>query len=259
MKKLFTINKAPYSVQCLLYADGYTSFHRVIIYCHGFGGHKETKAAMHFADYVIAGHKDVAVVCFDWPCHGEDARKKLSLDDCDAYLRILISYAKETLGAEEVFLYATSFGGYLSLKYIMDHGNPWEKVALRCPAVHMSEVLEQRIMNEENRALLAEGRDALVGFDRKIKVSPQFLHELQDADITGTSYLNYADKILILHGTKDEIVSFDAVKQFADKNRIRFVPVENADHRFIDPEKMEEAIQLIEQFLLSSQHSDCEK
>lgn len=259
MKKLFTINKAPYSVQCILYANGYTSFHRVIICCHGFGGHKETKAAKHFADYVIPRHKDVAVVCFDWPCHGEDVGKKINLDDCDAYLRILTSYAKETLGAEEVFLYATSFGGYLSLKYIMDHGNPWKKVALRCPAVHMSEVLEQSIMTEENRALLSEGRDALVGFDRKIKVSPQFLHELQDADITGTSYLNDADKVLILHGTKDEIVPFDAVRQFADKNRIRFVPVENADHRFIDPEKMEEAIQLIEQFLLSSHQADYEK
>ena len=77
MKKLFTINKAPYSVQCLLYADGYTTFYRAIIYCHGFGGHKETKAAMRFADYVIAGHKDVAVVCFDWPCHGEDVQQQI--------------------------------------------------------------------------------------------------------------------------------------------------------------------------------------
>lgn len=205
---------------------------------------------MRFADYVISRHKDAAVVCFDWPCHGEDVRQKLSLDDCDAYLRILFLYAKETLGAAEVFLYATSFGGYLSLKYIMDHGNPWKKVALRCPAVHMSEVLEWRIMTEENRTLLSEGRDTFVGFDRKIRVSPQFLHALQDADITGYSYLNCADKILILHGTKDEIVPFDAVRQFADNNRIRFVPVEDADHRFIDKGKMDEAILLIEEFLL---------
>lgn len=47
------------------------------------------------------------------------------------------------------------------------------------------------------------------------------------------------EDILILHGTKDEVVSFDTRKQFADDNLIEFIPAENADHRFQNPAFME--------------------
>ena len=248
MKKIFTVNEAPYSVHALLYADSTAPYQSVVVCCHGFGGHKENGAVKRFADYMLAKHRGLAVVCFDWPCHGEDARRKLCLADCDAYLGLVVDYAKEKLGAQKLYLYATSFGGYLSLKYLAEHGMPFEKAALRCPAVPMREVLERSIMTEENRALLAKGKDALVGFDRKIKVSADFLRELRETDITKYSYLELAEDLLILHGTKDEIVPFAAVQTFAEENLIEFVPVENADHRFMDPGKMTEAIQRIDAF-----------
>ena len=64
-------------------------------------------------------------------------------------------------------------------------------------------------------------------------------------DITGLTCLerhNITDELFILHGTKDEVVSFDAVKAFAEDNVIEFEPIENADHRFQSPEKMDLAI-----------------
>ena len=112
----------------------------------------------------------------------------------------------------------------------------------------MGEVLERSIMTEENRALLVKGKDTEVGFDRKIRVSPDFLQELREADITKHSYLSIADDILILHGTQDEIVPFKAVRRFACENRITFLPTQNADHRYLDPGKMTEAIQQLEDF-----------
>lgn len=248
MKKQFTINEAPYSVRCLIYHNGGTSFSRVIVFCHGFGGHKENGAAKRFAEYVLSKFKDLAVLCFDWPCHGEDAHKKLSLDDCDAYLRLVSEYAANSLGAEKVYIYATSFGGYLTLKYISEHASPFERVALRCPAVNMYDVLMRAIINEEGAALLSKGKDALVGFDRKIKISPEFLRELKAQDIQNRDFLDVSESILILHGTKDEIVPIDSVSTFADNNLIEFVPIENADHRFIDPGKMTEAIIRIARF-----------
>ena len=45
----------------------------------------------------------------------------------------------------------------------------------------------------------------------------------------------------ILHGTADEIVSFDVARQFAEDNVIEFVAVDGADHRFHDPKKMDAA------------------
>ncbi len=248
MEKTFTINEAPYSVRCLMYHNGGTSFGRVIVCCHGFGGHKENGAMKHFAEYALSKHKDLAVLCFDWPCHGEDARRRMELADCDAYLRFVTAYAKNRLGAEKIYLYATSFGGYLTLKYVAEHGNPFERIALRCPAVNMYEVFTSSIMTDENRALLDKGKDAMVGFDRKIKLSREFLDEVRKADITSVSYLDYADNILILHGTKDEVVPIGAVRDFAENNVIEFIPVQNADHRFIDSRIMKEAIKQIAEF-----------
>ena len=86
-------------------------------------------------------------------------------------------------------------------------------------------------------------------FDRKIEIDKVFLDSLQEADITKRNYLEQADHLLILQGTKDEIVPFEAVKAFAEDNVIEFEPIEGADHRFMNQEKMDLAISLIITFL----------
>ena len=58
-------------------------------------------------------------------------------------------------------------------------------------------------------------------------------------------YLDYADSILMIHGTKDEIIPFAVSERFADEKIIEFLPVEGADHRFQNPKHMETAIKAI--------------
>ena len=248
MEKHMTIHESQNNINCIIYTDGKTTVSRAVIFCHGFGGHKGNGAAKRFANYVLSKYKGLAVICFDWPCHGDDVKKKLCLADCDDYLDDVIRFAREELGAQELYLYATSFGGYLSLRYLSLHGNPFTKIALRCPAVNMYEVLTTAIMTDENRKLLERGKEAQVGFDRKILISNAFLNELKAEDIMGKDFLAYADDILILHGTKDEIVPISAVTAFSENNVVEMIPIENADHRFIDAGKMTEAIQHIERF-----------
>lgn len=249
MDRQFHINKNGSSICCRLYAPDNQAIERVVVYGHGFGGHKDTRAAARFAEHVFSKQKDVAVLCFDWPCHGQDARKKLTLDDCDLYLRTLLDYVKEHFPEAKLQAYATSFGGYLMLRYISEHGNPFERLALRCPAVPMFDVLTRAIMRPAEQEMLAKGKDVLVGFDRKIKISPDFLDSLRYADIRNADYTPWCDDILIMHGTKDEIVPIAEVEMFAAKNSIPFFPIEKADHRFIDTGKMNEAITMIAEFL----------
>ena len=246
--RLFSVNEVPYSIRCVLYRNDSAALERVVICCHGFAGRKSNAAVRHFAEYMLARHKGLAVLCFDFPCHGEDIRKKLRLEDCTAYLDVVIRYAKTKLCANDLYLNATSFGGYLSLKYIADHGNPFRKIVLRCPAVNMYEVLAYRIMTAEDRSLIEKGKAAETGFDRKIAIDAGFLESLHAADITTLDFSTWAEDILILHGTKDEIVPIDAVRAFAEANQIEFIPVEKADHRFVDPDRMKEAIMLTEAF-----------
>ena len=248
-EKTLKINQAGCSIACLQYAQENQKTERVVVFGHGFGGHKENRAAARFAEYEISKNKGTAVLCFDWPCHGEDARKKLLLADCDLYLRCVTDHVRAQFPEAALTAYATSFGAYLFLKYIYEHRNPFEKTALRCPAVPMHETLARNIITPEEMEKLAKGKDVLVGFDRKIRISPDFLESLRRADVSGWDFTPYCNDILILHGTKDEIVPIAGVEEFAGRNSIPFFPIENADHRFLDPGKMTEAVKLIAEFL----------
>ena len=251
MERYFEINKDGHNVRCKLYAGRMEDIQEVLVFGHGFGGHKDNKAAGRFAQRVLSKYKHAAVVTFDWPCHGNDVKKKLHLSDCGTYLSLVLAYLQEHFAPKAVYAYATSFGGYLFLKYIAENGNPFKKIALRCPAVDMYAVLTKNIIDEAAAEKLAKGKDVTVGFDRKVNIGPDFLEELRRADITQWDFIPYAEDILILHGTKDEIVPIASVQAFAEENIIECIPVENADHRFTDPRTMDTAIQyILQQFAL---------
>ena len=248
MHKYFDINESGLSVRCKLYCSSVGAVKRAVIFGHGFGGHKDNRAAEKFAAKIISKHKDIGVVTFNWPCHGDDARKNLLLSECDTYLTLVIEYVKKWFGTDELYGYATSFGGYLFLKYIADHGNPFRKIALRCPSINMYATITNRILTEDDRDKIRKGKPVMAGFDRKVKIGRQFLDDLEASDISKIDYMDHADELLILHGTKDEVIPFDDSASFADKNVIELIAVPNADHRFTDPKTMDIAIHEIIEF-----------
>ena len=239
MEKYFNINDSGFSIRCKLYAKDQGSVQTVVLCGHGFGGHKDNRAAERFSKHVLDKNHGAIVLTFNWPCHGDDVRKTLRLSDCDAYLSAVLSWIRSRYPDAALFGYATSFGGYLFLKYVSEHGDPFRKLALRCPAVTMYDVMTSGIMTESDLERIKKGKPVSVGFDRKVEIDKVFLDSIRDADITQRDFLPYADELCILQGTKDEIVPFDAVKAFAEENVIDFEPVENADHRFQSPEKMD--------------------
>ena len=252
MQKYFNIKAEGNIVRCKIYCNNQKDIETAVVYGHGFGGHKDNKAAEKFAMRVLKKNKNAAVITFNWPGHGDDTHSKLSLERCGDYLRAVIEYTKETLKAKDVFGYSTSFGGYLFLRYISKFGNPFRNAALRCPAVKMYDIMKNTIIPESEYLMIEKGKNALIGFDRKVEVGLHFLNELKESDISKLNYVDYADKILILHGTKDEIVPFEDVKVFANENLIDFITVDDADHRFTDPQKMDLAIaEIIKRFSLN--------
>ncbi|MCR5558900.1 MAG: alpha/beta fold hydrolase [Schwartzia sp.] len=245
MEKHFDINEQGLSIRCKLYFDkDIHAVDRVVISTHGFGGNKENRSAEKFAERLTSKYKNYGVICFDWPCHGDDARKKLVLDECMTYLTLVIEYAKKEFNTEDIYLYATSFGGYLGLKYIAEIGNPFRKIALRAPGTDMYEIMGHNI-SEPDRVKLEKGKEILVGFDRKMKIDKDFMEGLKTSDVRNYEYFDYADDIIIIHGTKDEKVPFEDSVSFAEKNVIELIPVENGDHILTNPKSMDFAIHTI--------------
>ncbi len=251
MERYFDINHPGYSIKCKLYVEQIREIQHVIVFLHGFGGHKDNKTAERFAETAMSKFKKTAVLAFDWPCHGTDVRKKLTLEDCSLYLDYVLEYIRGELHVTDICAYGTSFGGYLTLKYIHEKGNPFRKIALRCPAVMMYEAMYHRIMTEENIKLLERGKEALVGFDRTVKVDQNFINELKAVDIREMDFLDFADDLLIIQGTKDEIIPCGEIQKFCDDNVIECILIEDADHRFQDLQKLKLAHSHIIQFFAS--------
>ena len=249
-QRYFEINENGHNIRCKLYYQDLRTVHRVVVFCHGFGGHKDNTAAERFAERLISKQKGAAMVTFNLPCHGDDVKKKLTLEDCDAYLALVLAHVQEKYQPEALYAYATSFGGYLILKYLHDHGNPFRKIVLRCPAVNMYEVLTGAIISQADQEKLQKGKEVPVGFDRKIMVSGAFLEELRTHDLRQWEFFDYAEDLLILHGTADEVVPVAASMEFADQNVVECIQIAGADHRFHDPKHMDLAIKYILDFFV---------
>ena len=249
MEKYFDINEGGYSIRCKLICSDIHCTERVVIFAHGFGGHKDTRAAATFANRMNSKYKKTALLIFDLPAHGKDALKHLTLSVCDEYLTLVTDYAVRQLGAKEIYGSGTSFGGFLILKYLLEHGNPFKKIVLRCPVVEMYSTMQGRFIDEEAARQLARGKDILVGFDRKVKIDGDFVNELKEWDLTKADFMDFADDIFIVHGTADEVVDFKITEKFAEDNVIELMAVEGADHRFTNPTKMDAAIAAMIEFM----------
>ncbi|MBO7252625.1 MAG: alpha/beta fold hydrolase [Oscillospiraceae bacterium] len=248
MQRYFEINGNGHNIRCKIICRELRSVRTVVVFGHGFGGHKDNNAAARFGEKLVAKHKQAALLTFDWPCHGDDVKKKLYLEDCNIYLDMVVGYVKESMGVEAIYAYGTSFGGYLMLKYLTERGNPFRKIALRCPALNIHDALMNNIMTQENREKLPKGKDIMVGFDRKVPIGLDFMKQLEDNDIRSRDFLDFAEDILMIHGTSDEIIPFREAQAFSEDKLIDLIPAEGADHRFRDLTKMDLSTKQILEF-----------
>lgn len=239
--KYINLQRDNTNIRCKVYYPNDKKIESLVIFGHGFGGHKESKAAERLAEKLISKNKGFGLLSFDLPCHGDDVKKKLSLADCMWYYEVVIHDAPVILKAQKLYMNATSFGAFLTLKYISENPNPFEKIVLRSSAIDMYKTMSDALITDEIQEKLNKKKEAEVGFDRKIIITSQFLDELAGVRLLETDFMDYADDIFIIHGTKDEIASFEDAKRFSENNVIDFEAVEGADHRFKDLKKLEYA------------------
>lgn len=243
-EKYFSISDSTDSIECKLYADKNHGLGRIILCCHGFLGNKENRSVYKIADYFTGHYKDIGVLCFDWPCHGKDVKQKLSLADCDRYYEKVVSYIKDEMGVGEVYLQATSFGGYMSLKYLHEHDNPFKKIALRCPAVNMLDILCNKVFDESQLEEMKKGKTVLAGGpeQKKLKITWDFLDELSQNDITEYDFLDIAEDTIVIQGNDDSLIDPDFISDFCENNVIECYRMDGTNHTFSDHTKMMKAI-----------------
>lgn len=240
--KYLDINQDGYSVRCKLMCGTDARTHdRVVICTHGYGGNKDIAWIEKFAEKQTGKHKGDAVLAFDWPCHGKDARKKLELAECFEYLRLAVGYARDTLGAASVFNYSVSFGAYLTLAYIHAFGNPFARIVSRSTGLMMALHMKENVAPAD-LPKFEKGKEVEIGFERRFKIDRTLVDDLEANDIRKFEYFDWADDILLIHGTKDEYIPIEEARAFADANVIELMEVGGSDHAFRNPTYMDLAI-----------------
>ncbi|MBR6966954.1 MAG: alpha/beta fold hydrolase [Ruminococcus sp.] len=198
-----------------------------IVAVHGFGGDKESSAIEALAERMTAW--GFAVIAFDFPAHGAS---KADGYFCTANCRLdLMNVFEHACGlypeAERKTVFATSFGGYITL-LSLDSLPGDVRIVLRAPAVDMKATFERMLplaLEEYKRAGAVE-----LGFERKLDVPYSFYTELCEADI---SRKDIQREMLIIHGSEDELVLPEHIRRFCEVNpKARLEVIEGADHRF---------------------------
>lgn len=81
-----------------------------------------------------------------------------------------------------------------------------------------------------------------------MKIDRSFLQDLKEFNVMDKEYFEYADDMLILHGTNDDMIPISISQEFAENNVIEFIPIEGANHPFQNPNHMALAIHHIIEF-----------
>ena len=200
-----------------------------VLAVHGFAGDKESSAIAALAGELCAkGH--AAVYCFDFPAHGAHPSDELSVAACTDALAGVAQYVAGQHPDARKAVFATSFGGYMTLRCLEELSRVFGQfaVVLRAPAVKMAQTLEG-LMGESGITLLEKGCSVEFGYERKLSVGRSFLDELRGYDVCRS----YARPMLVIHGDRDDVVMPADIAEFMELNPLsRLVQINGADHRF---------------------------
>ena len=118
--KYINLKESKYEIPTKVFLPN-NKIEKVIIACHGFGGDKESSTITDLAEEIIL--KNIAVVSFDFPAHGESKLdgKELTIENCINNINTVYRYSKKFNAP--ISLFATSFGAYVNLINIARNNN----------------------------------------------------------------------------------------------------------------------------------------
>ncbi len=229
-------------IKCFKPEDDVTGF---IVAVHGFGGDKESSAIKALAERMTA--MGYAVIAFDFPGHGASkADEYFCAANCRLDLANVYEHACELYPeAEKKAVFATSFGGYITL-LSLDTLPADVRIVLRAPAVDMRAIFEKLLpfpLDKFKRDGFAE-----MGYERKLNVPYSFYTELCENDI---SQKDMQREMLIIHGDRDDVVLPEYITRFCEFNpKARLEIIAGADHRFKGNGEIESVIRSAERYII---------
>ena len=227
IKKDFNITKN--TINKKIYITEVTSLinkEKVIIYCHGLGSNKNQYKRFYKKFY----KNNISMISFDLPAHGEDKTefKNFTLKESITYIDNVIKYAKAKY--KYIYLFGSSYGGYVILNYLIEKKEHY-KTFLMCPAFNFYEIINKKMQIDKE---YFKSNDYLHLYG-KVNLYKNAYNEFRKADVA-VKKNNYSN-IVIIQGKLDKTVPYEDQKEFAQKNKLKFMPIENGSHELYDFDK----------------------
>lgn len=218
---------------------------RIIIGVHGFAGDKDSSVLSRLAHECEPD--GTSLICFDFPVHGESPvdETELNADNCKKDLLFVFSYAKEQYPEAEICIFATSFGGFITL--LCADKLKDVPLVLRAPAVTMPKVLVENVLKTDVESF-RKAKYLTCGFERKMTLPFSFYEDLLEHEKKISRVIT--NKVCIIHGTADDIVPLEDVVSFSERcDNITLRLIEGADHRFKKDGELDRVIAFTKEFL----------
>lgn len=222
---------------------------KIIIAVHGFGGDKDSSVIVALANEL--NKYNIGVVCFDFPGHGSSAvdgnffTVANSINDLNSVEEYILQKYNVPVG-----IFATSYGGYITLLNIGKNIKQYSDVILRCPAIDMYNIFKKNILTITDEEFEKKGFCEL-GYERKINITFKYYNELKNnkiQEIIKNLYL----PITIIHGTEDDMAPINDSIEFKNKfeKLVTLEKVYGADHRFKKEGELEKILDITKKHLL---------
>ncbi len=234
-----------YEIKCRLFSPEDGIVEHVILGVHGFAGDKDSSMLEKLGAMICENRG--ALICFDFPAHGESpvGEDMLTVENCKEDLLRVMEYASELYPQAKKSVFATSFGGYITILCAEKLGKV--SLVLRAPAVTMAKVLLENVLHMDEEEFKAKGV-VECGFERPLNLPYSFYEDLLKQECIFCKYLLLPT--MIVHGDRDDTVPLEDVEAFATvMGNVRLEVIHGADHRFKHPGEIEIILDLTKEFL----------
>ena len=231
--KSFVLSHRELQIPCKLFEPDYGEIRRIVLGVHGIGGSSADEIQEGIAEEM--GMFYAATLRFDFPAHGESplSDEYLTVANCVDDLLTATRYLREQyLAVEDLCIFATGFGAYITLLALQDlQEMPGRvKLVVQTPSVRMHETLLSMIrMSRET--FWAMNRVTLPA-PRPFDVTYSFYEELQNNIV----FHSHPVPMLILHGEEDSYIRMEDIHQYHRVNeQSKLVIIPGTSHRFLEP------------------------
>ena len=211
-----------------------------IVFLHGFAGNKDENGLFKDAASRFAA-SGLSSLRFDFYGHGESAGESLELTinrEMEDF-KSALGFVRSRFNPGAIYALGFSLGAYIALRVPQPDINGY---ILWSPALKPNKDMYPRYCTEQIKHELEEKGC----IDKSgLKIGPKIIEELRECDIE-PRIKEINQPMLIIHGTKDERISFSTSRAFYDNKPgnldISFRKIPNAGHSYKEKKEYREAV-----------------